>query len=357
MVLTIIAFFVILNILVFIHEFGHFIVAKKLGMGVEEFGFGLPPRLWGKKFKGLLISLNWLPIGGFVRLSGEDIDESVKREALSGKELNKYFFARPKWQRSAVLLAGVSMNFLLAVIIISYIFTQGVFVPTQRVHVEKVTENSPAAVAGLVENDVILSFAGSAIKTSDEMISLSKNKGGEAVRIVVERNGEEKELILTPRKDPPSGEGPLGVIISNLEEKKYSLWQAPFYGTIEALKISWLMLSSLATMLWKLMTFQSQQVDVAGPIGIAQATGEAVKQGYMAVLQLAGLLSLNLALFNILPIPALDGGRLFFVLTEDIFGKKFKAKFEAAAHQIGFLVLIGLVILVTINDVVRIIRG
>ncbi|RJR15101.1 RIP metalloprotease RseP [Candidatus Microgenomates bacterium] len=364
-----VTFFVILSILVFIHELGHFLTAKKLGMRVEEFGFGLPPRIWGKKVGETIYSINWLPIGGFVRIAGEDmmangdetdtIGESRKTllTKLTAKQKREFFWARSKLHRTIVLLAGVTMNFLLAVLVISYIFTQGVFVPTDQVHVEKVTENSPASEAGLMENDVIIQFGDTRITNTEALIKITSEKGNVPTPVTIVRNGEELVLTLTPRKDPPEGEGPLGIVITNLEEKKYAWYEAPFYGMIEAVKLSWFMISTLAAMVWRLITFQGGQVEVAGPLGIAQATGQAIKEGYMAVLQLAGLLSLNLAIFNALPIPALDGGRLFFVLFEDILGKRIKPKAEAAVHQIGMLFLLSLVVLVTINDILRIVRG
>lgn len=369
MLLTIITFIIILSILVFIHELGHFLTAKKLGMRVEEFGFGLPPRIWGKKVGETIYSINWLPVGGFVRIAGEDMVENAASAETAGesrktlltkltvKQKREFFWARSKLHRTMVLLAGVTMNFLLAVLIISYIFTQGVFVPSDRVHIEKVTENSPASDAGLQENDIILQFGETKIKNTENLVKITQEKGNMPTPVTILRNGEELTLILTPRKDPPEGQGPLGIVITNLEEKKYTWYEAPFYGMIEAVKLSWFMISTLAVMVWKLITFQGGQVEVAGPVGIAQATGQAIKEGYMAVLQLAGLLSLNLAIFNVLPIPALDGGRLFFVLFEDILGKRIKPKAEAAVHQIGMLFLLSLVVLVTINDILRIVRG
>src|SRR3989338_1812809 len=177
MLITILVFGIVLSILVFVHELGHFLVAKKLGIRVEEFGFGLPPRIWGKRFGETIYSVNWLPIGGFVKLAGEDIEEFDK--PLTSEEKRRYFFARSKKERAAVLLAGVTMNFLLAVVIISFIFTQGVFVPTDRVHVEKVLEDSPAALSGLREKDIIVSFAGTPIKTSEDLIKKTREKAGE----------------------------------------------------------------------------------------------------------------------------------------------------------------------------------
>lgn len=352
--LAILVFIIVLSILVFVHELGHFTVAKKLGIRVEEFGFGLPPRIWGFRRGETLYSINWLPIGGFVKLSGEDVEEGVK---IDPKEKHRYFFARSKLERSAVLLAGVTMNFLLAVVIISYIFTQGVFVPTDHVRLDKIAQDSPAQVAGLQEKDVVVSFENVPIKSSEDLIKISKERGGQPSKIVVQRGDQTLELTITPRKDPPPDQGPLGVVISNLEEKKYPWYQAPYYGMIEAVKMSYMMLTTLLTTLYRLITFQPVGVDVAGPIGIAKATGQAVQYGLTAVLQLMGILSLNLAIVNVLPIPALDGGRLLFVVLEGFIGKRVKPQAERVAHQIGMAFLLALIALITINDLIRLFRG
>lgn len=357
MFITILVFFLVLSFLVFIHELGHFLMAKKIGVGVEEFGFGLPPMIWGKKIGRTTYSINWLPIGGFVRLLGEDSEETANVAGQTSNDHKRYFWARSKKERSAILLAGVTMNFLFAVVIISYIFTKGIYVPTDRVHIEKVMANSPAAISNLKPGDVILNFGTKTITTTQELMDITALNSGTPVQVTILRNGEKVVLSLTPRQNPPADEGPLGVVISNMEEKKYPVWQAPFYGTMEALKMSYLMLATLGGMLWKMVTFQKVSWEVAGPVGIAQATGQAVKYGFTAVLQLMGLLSLNLAIVNILPIPALDGGRLLFVLMEKIIGRKVKPKAERIAHQIGMAFLLSLIILVTINDIVRLIRG
>ncbi len=357
MILTLITFFLILSVLVFVHEFGHFMMAKKIGVKVEEFGFGLPPRIWGIKKGETLYSINWLPIGGFVKLAGEDEQEPLAISGqLSDKEKKRFFFARNKKERAAILLAGVTMNFILAVIIVSYIFTQGVLTPTDRVHVYKVAADSPASQAGILENDTIIKFDNQTIKNTSDLINITQKRAGEVSNVLVNRGGQELILLLTPRKDPPAGQGPLGVEISNLEEKKYPWYQAPFYGLLETLNMTYLMLVSLGALLFKLITFQPVGAEVAGPIGIAQATGQAVNYGIMAVLQLAGLLSLNLAIINVLPIPALDGGRLMFVILEKFIGKRIKPRAERVAHQIGMAFLLALIVLVTVNDVLRLIR-
>lgn len=356
MLLTILVFGLILSILVFVHELGHFIVAKKLGIRVEEFGFGLPPRIWGIRRGETIYSINYLPIGGFVKLSGEDVEEE-QQIVTDPLEKRRFFWARSKKERAAVLLAGVTMNFVLAVAIISFIFTQGVLVSTERVHVEKVGEDSPASLAGIQKGDVIVSFADTKVKASDELIRITKEKGGQTVPVVITRDGKEIRLTITPRANPPPDQGPLGIVISTMEEKKYPWYSAPYFGMIEALTMSFQMVTSLLLMIYRLITFQKVGVEVSGPIGIAQATGQAVKYGVMAVLQLMGLLSLNLAIINVLPIPALDGGRLLFVVLEKFIGKRVKPQAERLAHQIGMIFLLSLILLVTINDVLRILRG
>jgi regulator of sigma E protease len=369
MIITIIVFIFVLSFLVLIHEFGHFIVAKKFGIKVEEFGFGLPPRIFGKKFGETTYSLNLLPIGGFVRLFGEE-------EEQAGKDKSRSFMNKSTRVRALVVIAGVTMNFLVAILVISYIFTQGVFVPTKRLHIEAVSPESPASVAGLKPMDVILSMVSGKdtkfITSSQDLISftdlhLDKKTEMQIVRCVPGKKssseipcnkgfGPEKfTVIVTPRKNSPKGQGPIGIVISNLEQRKYSIIEAPFYGTKEVISLSGAMVSALGQLVFRLVTMAKVPSDIAGPIGVAQITGQAVKLGPEAVLQLLGFLSLNLAIVNILPIPALDGGRLLFIIVEAIFGKKVRPSFEQKAHQIGMVLLLTLILLITINDVRKII--
>lgn len=369
MLITLIVFFLVLSVLVLVHELGHFVAAKIAGIKIEEFGFGLPPRIFGKKIGETVYSINWLPIGGFVKLFGEDEADaapSPERRGpalLAGKQgevMGRAFYQKPKLVRALVLCAGVSMNFLLAVLIISYIFTQGVLVPTDRVTIKKISQNSPAQEAGLKIGDVILKVNDKSIKTPDELTAYAKKFLGKKVTLEISRCPNQicqiSQISLIPRLKAPAGEGAMGVAISNLAEKKYPWYQAPFSGTVEAFKISGLMIMEIGKVLWKLVTFQAVGGEVSGPLGIAQATGEAVKFGPAAVLQLMGLLSLNLAVVNILPFPALDGGRLLFVVIEGVIGKKVRPALERAAHQIGMIILLGLIILVTVNDILQILH-
>jgi len=363
MLVTIIVFLLILSVLVLIHEAGHFFVAKLFGIKVEEFGFGLPPRVFGKKIGETLYSLNWLPIGGFVKLYGEDEagsgSVSLKQKEIKGDK-KRAFFAKPVWQRALVIFAGVFMNFVLAVVIISVLFSVvGVQTAGDKVLVDAVVKGAPAAQAGLKTGDVIISANNISITSASQLVSYAKSHLGEKLDLKIKDKGLMiKDVQVTPRKVYPSNEGPMGIAISqNPVLKKYPWYQAPFVGTGEALKQSWLVLSGLVMLVVQLFTQRVIPQGVAGPIGIAQLTGVVIGIGPSAVLSLVSLLSLNLAIVNLLPIPALDGGRLFFILIEGIFRKKVNKELEARAHMIGMIVLLGLIALITLHDLFRILTG
>ena len=345
MLLTAITFLVILTVLVLIHEFGHFLAARIVGVRVEEFGLGLPPQIWGKKFGETIYSLNWLPIGGFVRLSGEDAQQK-------GKPAKHLFWARSKKERAVILTAGVLMNFLLAIGITTFLLVHGVKEPSGRVHVEKIAAGSPAEKAGIQVGDVLLSY-----KTPKELIDFVNEEKGHEVILEISRDTQQLELSVVPRVEVPKGEGPLGVAISDLELHSYSLSEAPGKAFVITITRAKDMLVSLGQTVWKLATLQKLTAEVAGPIGIAQVTGQAVKFGWEAVLEFASILSLNLAVLNILPIPALDGGRVAFVVLEKLFRKRVNPVWERNAHQVGMVILLALIVLVSINDILRLARG
>ncbi|HYM65446.1 MAG TPA: M50 family metallopeptidase [Candidatus Sulfotelmatobacter sp.] len=364
MLLTIIVFLLILSVLVLVHEAGHFIVAKIFKIKVEEFGFGLPPRAFGKKFGETLYSINWLPIGGFVKLYGEDEagsgTVSLKPQEFSKKDSERAYFSRPKWQKALVVSAGVFMNFVLAVVIISFLFSAvGVPTPTGKVFVTQVVKNSPADKAGLLAGDLIVGINGKEIKSTQEVLDSARLSLGKPVDIKIQtKKGIDKTLKLTPRKVYPKDQGPMGVAIEeNLITKKYPWYQAPFVGTKEALKETWMIASGLGLLFVQLVTKGVVPSDVAGPVGIAQLTGRVVDIGPYAVLSFISLLSLNLAIINILPIPALDGGRLFFIVWEAVTRKKVNPKLEGYAHTIGMAILLGLILLITLHDLFRIFTG
>jgi regulator of sigma E protease len=327
-------------------------MARLIGVSVEEFGFGLPPRIWGKKINKTVYSVNWLPIGGFVKLSGEDETADSLKPPKSLKSLKSYFFARSKKERAAILLAGVTMNFLLAVGVTTYLLTQGVAEVSGRVHIEQVFPGSPAFAAGLKEKDIIADF-----KTPKELIKYVTSHAGSPVTLTILRETQTLSVMLIPRVEYPKGEGPTGIAVSDLETRVYPLSEAPFVATKITLIRAWEMLAGIGGLIWRIIHLQPVGQDVAGPIGIAQVTATAVKFGWKAVLEFISILSLNLAVLNVLPIPALDGGRLAFVFLEKILGRKVRPAFEQSTHQIGMIVLFILILLISINDILRLANG
>lgn len=376
--LNLLLFLLILSILVLFHEFGHFIVAKKSGIKVEEFGFGLPPRIWGKKRGETTYSINALPIGGFVKLYGEE-GETSPREKL---EKDRAFHTKSKKIRFAVIIAGVSMNFLLSIIVFTIVFTKlGIPTNTGRVMISEIAKDSPAEQAGLKVDDVVISAGGETINSSDEFSKVTKKYSGREFVLEVFREkdnpcgaivtatsadsikcrGANIMLGITPRADPPDGQGPLGVgIFDEITAKFYPLPQQIVFGVAEGFKESWgwikLIVGSLGTMVSQLFSKGQVPADVAGPIGIFQATEQVSKGGWLVSLQFLGILSLNLGVINILPLPALDGGRILFILIEALTGKKVRADIENKAHNLGMAFLLLLFLLITINDIVRILN-
>lgn len=365
MLLTIIVFILILCVLVLIHEAGHFFMAKKLGIKVEEFGFGFPPRVWGKKIGETLYSLNLLPIGGFVKLYGEDeagggslsLSKNKKQET---KNIDRAFFARPAWQRALVVVMGVVMNFLLGAVIISFLFaTVGMPKVEKGLVVTEILKNTPAQASHLKVGDIILSANNHQFTTPLDLVSYTKQHlGKEVILSIKTQKGSLENIKITPRVNYPKNEGAMGIgIDSNIVNQKLVWYKAIFQGFVSAFENCWLIIVGIGIVLKDLFFTFRAPAGLAGPVGIAELTGQFIKIGPDAVLSFVSLLSLNLAVLNILPIPALDGGRLFFILFEMITGKKIKSDLEAKIHGVGMFVLFALIILITIHDVGRLVSG
>lgn len=336
---SILTFLIILSVLVLVHELGHFLSAKKHGIRIEEFGFGYPPRLLGGKIGETIYSLNLLPFGGFVRMLGED-------EAAG----NRSFFVQKKSVRTLVLLAGVTMNFLLGVVLFGAVYTKlGIPEPVDYLTVTNVAAGSPAEAAGIKTKDKIIDFS-----ETQKFIDFVNSHRGEPIGLNV--SGQIVEITPRPAEDTPEGQGALGVAITNVDFVRYPLWQRPFrgmwLGTREAFAWGREILGALGQTVTGLFAGQAPK-DVAGPVGIYQVSKSAGEQGLLAVFQFTGILSINLAILNLLPLPALDGGRLLFIGIEALIGKKVKPRFEQTVHLIGMVLLIGLMVLITINDLRR----
>lgn len=352
--LTILIFFIILVILVIIHELGHFIAAKKSGVYVEEFGFGFPPRLIGKKIGETLYSFNLLPLGGFVRLFGEEYhEESKKKESTIPK--SRAFVNKKPWQKAIIISAGVVMNFILGWALISYLFTVGTPVPA-GISIEEVQANSPAQKVGLQKGDIlekiIVNGNETVLTTTPDLVNAAKKYADQSVVMQIKRQTQTITVSITPRSKPPEGQGSLGVVINQIvKTKQYPWYTAPFYGLIEAAKMTKTILVELLKIPLSLITSQQTNVEFSGPVGIAKIVGEARKYGINALLEITALLSLNLAVVNILPFPALDGGRMVFVYYEWITGKKPNQDLEKYLNLAGIIILLSLSALITIWDI------
>lgn len=446
--LTILAFIIIFSLLIFIHELGHFTAAKRAGVKVEEFGFGLPPRLFGVKRGETIYSINWVPFGGFVRMLGEDDGKASKSK--------RSFANQPLRTQAWIVCAGVVMNLLLAFFLLTVGFWVGIepllvdeedfyngiregvvelelgaaeseeetlFVPRlvdattgevlakvngelvlnqedfesvlmgassaeltfyseeagefQRsfdfqsgyVLVAYVEEGSPAEEAGLQERDKILQVDGQPVYTAQQLIEANKNAAEGMVRYSVEREGELLEFNIPLMEGGRVGIGlgevepsysglelyvsPVEHTLLGIENVRYGLFKAPLVAVNELWRLGKLTAVMFVGVLGNFLSGGSVPDGVAGPVGIAQMTFISVQAGFAATLRFVALLSLSLGVINILPFPALDGGRLLFIVAQGVSGKKANPRLEQWIHSAGFLLLLAFIAYITFNDIVN----
>jgi regulator of sigma E protease len=369
---TVAAFIGILVVLVLVHEIGHFVVAKWAGITVEEFGIGFPPRAASLMHRGTRYSLNWIPLGGFVKMLGEDGDVEIRRlreQGLTSVEIERAmegaFNRRPVWVRVAVLLAGVVMNFVLA----SALFATALSLPTLvGVGPLTVTEIQPGTPAdeNLEVGDRITAVDGQTFERSADLTEYVASRGGTQVTLTVERGGETLQLPLTPRdltdEERAQGQGPIGFAYdpeSTIEEP--SAVAGPLDAVGRGVSTAWLVAiqipGGLADAVGGLIGLNPDAPDARGPIGIAQETGRVLQAPLVSQLFFIGLLSVNLAVLNVLPFPPLDGGRIAVVIAEAIRRRRLPAEREAFIYLAGFAVLLALVVLISINDIQRLLSG
>ncbi len=390
MFVTALVFLLILSILVLIHEAGHFFVAKRLGIKVEEFGFGLPltKSLFSIKRGETVYSFYPALIGGFVKLYGEDdagagrVSVTHNKEQIAdSKDAHRAFFSRSLGQRAAVILAGVVMNTLLAVTIyyaflgISNFRTElpllgdhHFFAVNQQnktdIIIGSVVKNSPAEKAGVKPLSKILSVDGRNVINIDFFLSYIKQHKGQKVTLELQdvKSNKKATFSMVPRLNPPKNQGALGVSFFPIDTAVLT-YDTPFQkitsGIIHPVNLmvyNFDVMGSLIKTAVKDKNVEPLSQGVSGPVGIYSVVGDIVqipnlKERTLQLLNLAGLLSISLAFFNVLPIPGLDGGRLFFILIEAVTRRKLNPKFESYANAIGMALLIGLVILVTFKDI------
>lgn len=368
MILTIIIFLIVLSVLVFVHELGHFVVAKRSGMKVHEFGFGFPPRMFGiqkvagkwkmvwgykdTKTDDTVYSVNWIPLGGFVKIMGEDNDTA---------EDERSFVRKPFWPRFSTLVAGVVMNFLLAGVLLGVGYMAGLPVAVESIdqipknakfqdrHVAiiAVGEGTPAEKAGILPSDIIQSVDGQTFETVEALQNHIKERKGEKQNFTVQRMNEIKTITVETLAEPKEGEGVVGVGLALYGKLSFS----PLPAIVEGFKTAWEQLANIATGLYNLFSAGDGLESLGGPVKIAQITGQVADLGIIPLLQFAAFLSLNLALLNILPFPALDGGRVLFLIIETIRRKPNNPKIEQYANAIGFMVLLLLMLVISARDV------
>lgn len=373
---SVLIFVFVLSFLVIIHELGHYFAARFFGVRIDEFGVGLPPKAktlfhkWGTEF-----TLNWLPIGGFVKLAGEERHmEDKKVSKPKPGETDDLFFTKPAWPKVAILAAGAAVNFVFGIIAFSTLFTF-IGVPQevpleQGVFVTAVSAESPALEAGIEPGDIILSILLSDLEAepitdSNQFVELVNQNRGQEVILEISRQDEilEKEIYIRTEDEVPAGEGSIGVGIvgSTLEFVRGPWYERPFqgawYGMVSSVGFGLEILRTLGNIFGDLFTSGQVPSDLAGPVGIAEIVHQenSLNQGVGWIVNLAAVLSINLAILNLLPIPALDGGRIIFVLVEKVMGRNIQPAVEQYSNLVGFVFLISLIVLVTIGDISRIV--
>ena len=351
-------FLLILLGLVMAHEAAHFFTAKAFGVTVHEFGFGFPPRACGKRWGETIYTINWLPIGGFVRLEGEEADTGPRA-----------FQSKPAWQRAIVLVSGAAVNLVLPVLLFTIALMVPHQVPEGRAMITGVLPGSPAAEAGLQAQDTILAVGGRDATNILEASRFVRLYQGTTVPITVRRGGSELTIPVFARWAPPKGEGPTGISIAPVATGPDG---APFTKRVALSPLA--AAPAAVRMTADTMILARNEVigwfkgaggpQFAGPVGIAQTTGEVARSSETAagavapLLELAALLSINLGIMNLLPLPMLDGGRVFFLLIEVVRGgRRIAPEREAFVHLVGFIAFMALAVIITFADIGRLIGG
>ncbi len=376
--MTAILFFLVLSSLVLAHELGHFLVARFFGIKAHEFGIGFPPRIFGyvregkkwKKisrqdthiYKNTIISINYLPFGGFVKIKGEDAQEKHDTDSILSK---------PMYQRMLVVSAGVMMNWLMAIILLTIVFTAGVetdlynipisaHITNKKIVASEILPNAPADIAGMKMNDSIRTINGHAFANAEMARDLIRD-ASKVGPVFIEWSHHSEHLIddrvwtanIAPVEITEIKTMGIGIALVDRGVVSFSFPESIIQAVFMTAHMTWTLVAGLGSLVKNIFVTHHVTQDVSGPVGIAVMTGEAARMGFISLLQFAAMLSINLAVVNILPIPALDGGRLLFMIIEKIRRKPMNIRFETGVHNIAFMLLILLVIFVSVRDVAR----
>lgn len=350
-----------IGVLVILHELGHFFAAKKFGVKIEEFGIGLPPRLFGKKYGETTYSMNTLPIGGFVRMEGEE----------SRSDSPRSFSKKPLWQRFCIVAAGVFIFWIIAVFIFTGLgATYGIptaiddsqeNVVNPHVRIIGIAKDSPAEKAGLQAGDTIF-LIGESVMTGNEVTKVNEVQKateelkGKEISLLVKRGNEllqEKRIV--PRETPPAGEGPIGIALTRAGLVQYPWFEAPWQGVLRTWHITSSIFEMFGLLISRIAGGESlpSGTQISGPVGVIDLLKNSLALGIPSFLSFVAVISVYLAVFNTIPIPALDGGRMFFILLEAVRRKPLPEKLEQRLILISFIVLIPLILWVTVGDIKR----
>ena len=344
-----------IGVLVILHELGHFLMAKKFNVKVEEFGIGLPPRLFGKKYGETIYSINALPIGGFVRMEGEEKRSDGPRS----------FNRKPLWQRFLIVAAGVIVFWIISVLIFTFLGAT-IGIPTAisdnqenvvdpRVQIIGVAKDSPASKAQLQVGDTILEIGKYDVSKVIEIQEFVEQYAGQETLLKIQRGEDILNVSLVPREDPPSGQGAIGIALTRSGLVKYAWYEAPVQAVVRTWRITGAIFEMFGALISGAVKGEGLPAgtQLSGPVGVIDLLKNSFALGIPSFLSFVAVISIYLAIFNTIPIPALDGGRMFFIVLEGIRRKPLSEKLEQRLILISFLVLIPLILWVTVQDITR----
>ncbi len=352
---TILAFLVVLGLLIFFHELGHFLAAKWMGVGVQKFSLGFGPRLLGRRVGETEYVISAVPLGGYVKMIGQEDLKVQTAEEITPEIRQKSFLHKPLSSRMVIVAAGPAFNFLLAFLIFAILHATGV--PVNLSHLGEVQPGSAAEAAGLKKGDRVTAIDGQAVRTWDEMVVIVRESPGKPLRFAVEREGRQIDLTVTPelkktqtlfREEVQVGQ--IGVMNGGV----FVTEQAdPFSAIGRGAADTWRWSVLVVTGIVKMIQGTVPVSDIGGPIFIAHMSGQAAQAGVMSLLIFVAIISINLAIINLFPIPILDGGHLLFLAIEGIRRKPLNLRMQEVAQQVGLFLIIGLIIFAFYNDLSR----
>ena len=366
--MTIIIFIIVLAVLILVHEFGHFIIAKLSGIRVDEFALGFPPKAfsWKPKSSETTYSVNWIPFGGFVKIFGEDGEDAP----ADSPDASRSFVHKPKIVQIAVLAAGVVFNIIFAWLLIALGFmvgipgsvtedTQGV-VGTPAITVVSVLDGSPAAQAGLKGGDMFLELrSGETVLTDDVSVPAVQEfigaNNGKEITIMYQREDSKLQTTVIPQEGIVPGKGAIGIGLDMVATVKLPLHKALWEAGATTVQLTKRIAVGLGTFIVNAVKGDGDFSQVAGPVGIVGLVGDAAQQGFIMLISFTAFISLNLAVINLIPFPALDGGRILFVIIESIKGSPISPKVAQTVNTAGFALLLLLMVVITISDVIKLV--